>query len=68
MRGFSIPQYASLAHFTLGVKANVQLKLSIPIDPKVEISPKGFRVELFTTDHSPITDLFRSSSSVLHFV
>jgi hypothetical protein len=28
--------------FTLGVKANVQLKSSIPIDAKVEISPKGF--------------------------
>jgi hypothetical protein len=30
------------AHFTLGVKANVQLKSSIPIDAKVEISPKDF--------------------------
>jgi hypothetical protein len=30
------------AHFTLGVKANVQLKSSIPIGAKVEISPKGF--------------------------
>jgi hypothetical protein len=28
--------------FTLGVKANVQLKSSISIDAKVEISPKGF--------------------------
>jgi hypothetical protein len=30
------------AHFTLGVKANVQPKSSIPIGAKVEISPKGF--------------------------
>jgi hypothetical protein len=30
------------AHFTQGVKANVQLKSSIPIGAKVEISPKGF--------------------------
>jgi hypothetical protein len=30
------------AHFTQGVKANVQLKSSIPIGGKVEISPKGF--------------------------
>ncbi len=30
------------AHFTLGVRANVQPKSSIPIGAKVEISPKGF--------------------------
>jgi hypothetical protein len=30
------------ARFTLGVKANVQPKFSIPIGAKVEISPKGF--------------------------
>jgi hypothetical protein len=30
------------AHFTKGVKANVQLKSSIPIGAKIEISPKGF--------------------------
>jgi hypothetical protein len=30
------------AQFTLGVKANVQLKSSISIGAKVEISPKGF--------------------------
>jgi hypothetical protein len=35
-------QARSKAHFTLGVKANVQLKSSIPIGAKVEISPKGF--------------------------
>jgi hypothetical protein len=28
--------------FTLGVKANVQLKSSIPTGAKVEISPQGF--------------------------
>jgi hypothetical protein len=28
--------------FTLGVRANVQPKSSIPIDAKVEISPTGF--------------------------
>jgi hypothetical protein len=33
--------YVSLAHFTLEVKANVQLKSSIPIGAKVEISHKG---------------------------
>jgi hypothetical protein len=27
-------------HFTLGVKANAQLKSSIPVGEKVEISPK----------------------------
>ncbi len=32
------------AHFTLGVKANVQLKPSIPSGAKVEISPKGFKL------------------------
>jgi hypothetical protein len=30
------------AHFTLGVKATVKPKSSIPIGVKVEISPKGF--------------------------
>ncbi len=30
------------ARFTLGVRADVQLKSSIPIGAKVEISPKGF--------------------------
>jgi hypothetical protein len=30
------------ARFTLGVKANVQPKSSIPVGAKVEISPKGF--------------------------
>ncbi len=30
------------AHFTQGVKANVQLKSSIPIGAKVEIGHKGF--------------------------
>jgi hypothetical protein len=30
------------AHFTLGVRPNVQTKSSIPIRAKVEISPKGF--------------------------
>jgi hypothetical protein len=30
------------AHSTQGVKANVQVKSSIPIRAKVEISPKGF--------------------------
>jgi hypothetical protein len=30
------------AQFTLGVKANVQLKSSISIGAKVETSPKGF--------------------------
>jgi hypothetical protein len=29
-------------HFTLGVRANVQPKSSIPIGAKVEIGPKGF--------------------------
>jgi hypothetical protein len=33
------------AHFTPGVKANVQLKSSIPIGGKVEISPKGFTLK-----------------------
>ncbi len=30
------------AHFTLGVKAKAQLKSSIPLGAKVEISHKGF--------------------------
>ncbi len=32
----------SEGRFTIGVKANVQLKSSIPIGAKLEISPKGF--------------------------
>jgi hypothetical protein len=32
------------AHFTLGVRANVKLKSSIPIGAKVVISPKGFKL------------------------
>jgi hypothetical protein len=32
------------ARFTLGVRANVQPKSSIPIGEKVEISPKGFKL------------------------
>jgi hypothetical protein len=35
-------QESNKAHFTLGVRANVQPKSSIPIGAKVEISPKGF--------------------------
>jgi hypothetical protein len=38
--------YVSLAHFTLEVKANVQLKSSIPIGAKVEISLKGFTLKV----------------------
>jgi hypothetical protein len=34
----------SKAHLTLGVRADVQPKSSIPIGAKVEISPKGFTV------------------------
>jgi hypothetical protein len=41
------------AHFTQGVEANVQLKSSIPIGVKVEISPKGFtlgvKAKIFST-------------------
>ncbi len=33
---------SSHAHFTLGVRANVQPKSNIPIGAKVEINPKGF--------------------------
>jgi hypothetical protein len=33
--------WENMAHFTLGVRANVQPKSSIPIGAKVEISPKG---------------------------
>ncbi len=36
----------SKAHFTLAVKANFQLKSSIPIAPKVEISPKCFTLRV----------------------
>jgi hypothetical protein len=36
----------SKAHFTLAVKANFQLKSSIPIGAKVEISPKGITLEV----------------------
>ncbi len=32
----------SRASFTQGVKAKVQLKSNIPMDAKVEMSPKGF--------------------------
>jgi hypothetical protein len=31
---------------TQGVKANVQLKSSIPISAKVEISPQGFTLQV----------------------
>jgi hypothetical protein len=34
--------HVTKVHFTLGVKANVQLKSSIPIGAKVEISHKCF--------------------------
>jgi hypothetical protein len=34
------------AHFTLGVRANVQPKSSNPIHAKIEISPKGFTIEI----------------------
>jgi hypothetical protein len=34
----------SKARFTLGVRADVQSKSSIPIGPKVELGPKGFTV------------------------
>jgi hypothetical protein len=32
---------STLAHFIVGVKANVQLKSNIPIGAKVEISPRA---------------------------
>jgi hypothetical protein len=32
-------------NFTLGVRADVQPKLSIPIGAKVEFDPKGFTLE-----------------------
>jgi hypothetical protein len=35
-------QSGNKARFTLGVRANVQPKCSIPIGAKVEIGPKGF--------------------------
>jgi hypothetical protein len=34
----------SWAHFTQGFKANVQLKSSICIGAKIEISPKGLTI------------------------
>jgi hypothetical protein len=45
--GFLSHQYffinpKSWAHFTLGVKTKVKLKLNIPIGAIIEISPKGF--------------------------
>ncbi len=36
-----IPFSYTKAHFTLGVRADVEPKSSIPIGGKVEISPKG---------------------------
>jgi hypothetical protein len=36
--------FKTKAHFTLGVKANVQPKSNIPIDAKVEINPKGYKL------------------------
>ncbi len=38
--------FKTKAHFTLGVKANVQPKSNIPIDAKVEIDPKGYALEI----------------------
>jgi hypothetical protein len=35
-------------HFTLGVKAKVELKSSIPIDAITEIRPKGFTLGVKT--------------------
>ncbi len=32
--------------FTLGIRANIQPKSSIPIGAKVEINPKGFKVRI----------------------
>ncbi len=40
--GPSLMYFKHKTLFTLGVTANVQLKSSIPIGAKVEISPKGF--------------------------
>ncbi len=45
------------AHFTLGVKANVQLKSSIPIGARVEISPKGFTLGVKTEIEKNIFNL-----------
>jgi hypothetical protein len=41
-RGGYLADRTNEALFTLGIKANVQLKSSIPIGAKVEISPNGF--------------------------
>ncbi len=52
------------AHFTQEVKANVQLKSSIPIHAKVEISPPQ---ELYTTSQGwNRKDLFKSASQVIN--
>ncbi len=40
------PKLKILCPFTLGIKTNVQLKSSIPIDANFEISPKGFPLKV----------------------
>jgi len=37
-----VPKISTHAHFTLGVKANVELELNILIGAITKISPKGF--------------------------
>jgi hypothetical protein len=37
-----VPKISMKAHFTLGIKAKVELELNIPIGAIIEISPKGF--------------------------
>ncbi len=57
------------AHFTLGVRANVQPKSSIPIGAKVEISPKGLRDPKYPLTSSArrwFRLSFRTPISVLH--
>ncbi len=44
--GLAACRTLSTALFTLGVKANVQLKSSIPIGAKLEISPNGFTLRV----------------------
>jgi hypothetical protein len=55
--GISQPQVRPTLH--LGVKANVQLKSSIPVAGKVEISPKGFTLGV----KAEYRNVFRSAPS-----
>jgi hypothetical protein len=60
-------QSGNKARFTLGVRANVQPKCSIPIGAKVEIGPKGFTLGVKAENRKKLFNLPQVTDKMLNF-